>query len=208
MQHGLLVASSSDEVSPRLLLAKIDEEILFDQRTYYLGTNEYRDGTINPAGFVHLESFRLDEGFPNFTYRIGGIDGLLLEKRIWMAWKRNTTYIQYRVLRTHTPEGQLHKNNFSNGFDRNVRLNNGRSYQEHADGDQQSSHLHYYHLLHIVFITNINMVTMNGIFRYKRTRLKIFLLKLRNSIVAMLMTRLLVVRFEPGMMRNPIIFSR
>ena len=44
---GLLVASSSDEVSPRLLLAKIDEEILFDQRTYYLGTNEYRDGTFN-----------------------------------------------------------------------------------------------------------------------------------------------------------------
>ena len=137
MQHGLLVASSSDEVSPRLLLAKIDEEILFDQRTYYLGTNEYRDGTINPAGFVHLESFRLEEGFPNFTYRIGGIDGLLLEKRIWMARERNTTYIQYRVLRTHTPDGQLHKNNFSNGFDRNVRLNNGRSYQEHADGDQR-----------------------------------------------------------------------
>ena len=137
MQHGLLVASSSDEVSPRLLLAKIDEEILFDQRTYYLGTNEYRDGTINPAGFVHLESFRLEEGFPNFTYRIGGIDGLLLEKRIWMAWKRNTTYIQYRVLRTHTPDGHIHKNNFSNGFDRNIRLNNGRSYLEHADGDQR-----------------------------------------------------------------------
>jgi glycogen debranching enzyme len=137
MQHGLLVASSSDEVSPRLLLAKIDEEILFDQRTYYLGTNEYRDGTFNPAGFVHLEEFRLEEGFPNFTYRIGGIDGLLLEKRIWMARERNTTYIQYRVLRTHTPEGYLHKNHLSNGFDRNVHLHNSRSYQEHTGGDQR-----------------------------------------------------------------------
>jgi glycogen debranching enzyme len=137
MQHGLLVAPLHNEVSPRLLLAKIDEEILFDQRTYYLGTNEYRDGTINPAGFVHLETFRLEEGFPNFTYRIGGIDGLLLEKRIWMVRERNTTYIQYRVLRTHTPDGQLHKNNFSNGFDRNVRFMNGRSQPGHTDGDQR-----------------------------------------------------------------------
>jgi len=82
MQHGLLVASLREVPSPRLLLAKLDEEVLFDQRTYYLGTNEYRDGTLNPAGFVHLETFRLEEGFPIFTYRLGGIDGILLEKHI------------------------------------------------------------------------------------------------------------------------------
>ena len=138
MQHGLLVASSRDEASPRLLLAKIDEEILFDQRTYYLGTNEYRDGTMNPAGFVHLETFRLEEGFPIFTYRIGGIDGLLLEKRVWMDSERNTTYIQYRALRPQTPQGSIHKNNFSNGVDKNGRLHNVRSHQqEHTPGDQR-----------------------------------------------------------------------
>src|SRR6266513_1102785 len=142
MQHGLLVASSSDEVSPRLLLAKIDEEILFDQRTYYLGTNEYSDGIINPAGFVHLETFRLEEGFPNFTYRIGGIDGLLLEKRIWMVRERNSTYIQYRVLRSHTPEGHIHKNNFSNGDQRVLTLTllpfaAYRLYNEHQYGNNE-----------------------------------------------------------------------
>src|SRR5579864_7088000 len=100
MQHGLLVASAGDRALPRLMVAKIDEEVLFDQRTYYLGTNEYQDGTVKPAGFVHLETFRLDEGFPIFTYRLGGIDGILLEKRIWMPQGLNTTYIQYRVLRT------------------------------------------------------------------------------------------------------------
>ena len=99
-QHGLLVASLRDVSTPQLLLAKIDEEIVFDQRTYYLGTNEYRDGTLNPGGFVHLETFRLEEGFPVFTYRLGGIDGIMLEKRIWMAHGYNTTYIQYCVLRT------------------------------------------------------------------------------------------------------------
>lgn len=104
MQHGLLVAALPEEVVPQLLLAKIDEEVLFDQRTYYLGTNEYRDGTLNPAGFVHLESFRLEEGLPIFTYRLGGIDGVTLEKRIWMLQGQNTTCIQYRALRTSTPQ--------------------------------------------------------------------------------------------------------
>lgn len=99
MQHGLLVSSPREKEAPHLLLAKIDEEVLFDERTYYLGTNEYRDGTLNPSGFVHLESFSLEEGFPIFTYRIGGIDGILLEKRIWMPRGQNTTCIQYRVLR-------------------------------------------------------------------------------------------------------------
>src|SRR3989440_514365 len=100
MQHGLLVASAGDRALPHLLMAKIDEEVLFDQRTYDLGTNEYQDGTVKPAGFVHLETFRLEEGFPIFTYRLGGIDGVMLEKRIWMPRGYNTTCIQYRVLRT------------------------------------------------------------------------------------------------------------
>ncbi|HEY4033424.1 MAG TPA: amylo-alpha-1,6-glucosidase [Ktedonobacteraceae bacterium] len=104
MQHGLLVAMSPNAVTPQLLLAKIDEEIFFDQRTYYLGTNEYRDGTLSPAGFVHLEAFRLEEGIPTFTYRLGGIEGILLEKRIWMAQRYNTTYIQYRAICTTNTE--------------------------------------------------------------------------------------------------------
>ena len=58
MQHGLLVSSPLDAKTPQLLLAKIDEEIVFDQRTYYLGTNEYQDGTFNPSGYAHLETFR------------------------------------------------------------------------------------------------------------------------------------------------------
>jgi glycogen debranching enzyme len=102
LQQGLLVASPQEGASPQLLVAKIDEEIVFDQRTYYLGTNEYKDGTLNPAGFVHLETFRLEEGFPVFTYHLGGIDGIMLEKRIWMPQGLNTTYIQYRLLRTTT----------------------------------------------------------------------------------------------------------
>src|SRR5689334_8119482 len=96
-QHGLLVTTSPQTETPQLMLAKIDEEIHFDQRTYYLGTNEYRDGTFNPTGFVHLDSFRLEDGFPVFIYRLGGIDGLFLEKRIWMYQGQQTTFVQYRI---------------------------------------------------------------------------------------------------------------
>src|SRR5258708_9159142 len=104
MQQGLLVAALDEESVPQVLLAKLDEEVHFDQRTYYLGTNEYQDGTLNPAGFVHLEAFRMEEGFPIFTYRLGGANGIMLEKRIWMPQEQNTTCIQYRVLRTSAPQ--------------------------------------------------------------------------------------------------------
>ncbi|GHO93475.1 glycogen debranching protein [Reticulibacter mediterranei] len=109
LQHGLLVVAPPEVSTPQLLLAKIDEEVLFDERTYYLGTNEYRDGTLNPAGFVHLETFRLEEGFPVFTYHLGGLKGIMLEKRIWMPYGQNTTCIQYRVLRTANDEGFVYK---------------------------------------------------------------------------------------------------
>ncbi|GAC1576345.1 MAG: amylo-alpha-1,6-glucosidase [Ktedonobacteraceae bacterium] len=109
MEHGLLVACPQESTIPHLFLAKIDEEVVFDQRTYYLGTNEYRDGILNPSGFVHLETFRLEEGFPIFTYRLGGIDGIMLEKRIWMQQGRDTTYIQYRVIRTTTADETGHR---------------------------------------------------------------------------------------------------
>ena len=109
IQHGLLVATPPNAVTPQLLLAKIDEEVTFDQRIYYLGTNEYRDGTISPSGFVHLETFRLEAGFPIFTYRLGGIDGIVLEKRIWMVNGYNTTYIQYRVLTQQAPDKPIYK---------------------------------------------------------------------------------------------------
>lgn len=122
MQHGLLVAKPPDAITPQLLLAKIDEEVIFDQRSYHLGTNEYRDGTLNPAGFVHLETFRLEDGFPVFTYHLGGINGIMLEKRIWMEYGYNTTYIQYRVLRTASTEDN---SSLENNLSGPMRVNSG-----------------------------------------------------------------------------------
>jgi len=133
MQHGLLVASPLETAAPQLLLAKLDEEILFDQRIYYLGTNEYRDGTFNPSGFAHLETFRLEEGFPVFTYHLGGIDGIVLEKRIWMPQGYNTTYIQYRVLRTAPPSSAYERTRSVRGSS-----SNHTRYQGYVEATQRT----------------------------------------------------------------------
>jgi predicted glycogen debranching enzyme len=102
--HGLLVAALRPPVARTVMVAKVDEEIEYDQRTLYLGTNEYQDGTINPGGFVHLEQFTLEDGLPVWLYRIGGADGLMLEKRVWMEYGQQTTYIRYRLFRQPTDQ--------------------------------------------------------------------------------------------------------
>ncbi len=126
LEHGLLVASLPGTTTPQLLLAKIDEEILFDQRTYYLGTNEYPDGTLNPSGFVHLETFRLEEGLPVFTYHLGGVNGIILEKRIWMEQDHHITYIQYRAFRNAIHDPQAHRKS-------STSENGRRRYYEYAE---------------------------------------------------------------------------
>ncbi len=97
--HGLLVAALHPPVARTVLVAKVDEEIEYDQRTLYLGANEYQDGTINPGGFVHLEHFALEDGLPVWLYRIGGPAELMLEKRVWMEHGQQTTYVRYRLFR-------------------------------------------------------------------------------------------------------------
>src|SRR5579859_4503575 len=133
-QHGLLVASPPSVGIPQLLLAKLDEEVVFDQRTYHLGTNEYRDGTINPSGFVYLETFRLEAGFPVFTYHLGGIDGIMLEKRIWMPHDFNTTFIQYRVLRTSSAQRPIARRTGTTG----ALTNPSGRFQEEAQAARRS----------------------------------------------------------------------
>lgn len=127
LQHGLLVTVPPTGTSPHLLLAKIDEEVAFDQRAYYLGTNEYKDGTLNPAGFVHLETFSLDEGVPTWKYRLGGRNGCVLEKRIWMPWKRNTTCIQYRLLPSPTSDDNQSYRRASSGNSGSLNAHEGMS---------------------------------------------------------------------------------
>src|SRR5919202_2826994 len=72
----------------------------YDGRRYPLSAHEYRGGTIDPHGYRHVEAFRLEGMLPVWTFAFGDA---LLERRLWMAYGANTTYIRYRLVRGTRP---------------------------------------------------------------------------------------------------------
>ncbi len=98
--HGLLVAALRPPVERSVLVTKIDEEVeVAPERSqshiYKLGVNEYQDGTIDPQGYNYLELFALDGDIPIFIYQLNPY--ITLEKRVWMEYGQNTTYVQYEM---------------------------------------------------------------------------------------------------------------
>ena len=91
--HGLLVAAAKPPVGRMVLLSKIEETLIVDGRAYELSVNRY-PGVVHPQGHLYLKQFRLDP-FSVFVYEI---DGLQLEKSVFMVHGENTTVIQYELL--------------------------------------------------------------------------------------------------------------
>jgi predicted glycogen debranching enzyme len=98
--HGLLVASLKPPVARTLLLAKLAESVELDGQWVDLDANRWADGSVAPAGHMHLESFRLDETVPVWTWAIGATR---LEKRVWMEQGENTTFVEYRLAAAAAP---------------------------------------------------------------------------------------------------------
>jgi predicted glycogen debranching enzyme len=98
--HGLLVAALQPPLGRTLLLARLNETALLDGETFRLATGEYADGTVDPQGYRLIESFRLEGSVPVWTYNLA--DGLL-EKRVWMAHGKQTSYVRYSLLRARQP---------------------------------------------------------------------------------------------------------
>ncbi len=92
--HGLLVAALGQLTKRTVMLSRIDEEVVVEDRTFYLGANEFHDGTINPHGYIHLEECRVEDGIPSLRF---GLPGAGLMKTIWMEHGQNTTYLQYAL---------------------------------------------------------------------------------------------------------------
>ena len=98
--HGLLVAALQPPLGRTVLVAKVDEILAYDGAEYPLSTNRWRGGTVDPHGYLNLESFSLEETIP--VWRFAGADALL-EKRIWMTPGANTSYVRYQLLRAGGP---------------------------------------------------------------------------------------------------------
>ncbi|HZI46808.1 MAG TPA: glycogen debranching enzyme N-terminal domain-containing protein [Pyrinomonadaceae bacterium] len=90
--HGLLTAATKPPVGRFVLLSKLEETLVIDGHRYELAANEY-PGVIHPQGFNYQTGFRLDP-FPTFTYEI---DGLQIEKSVFMVQGENTTVVQYEL---------------------------------------------------------------------------------------------------------------
>lgn len=98
--HGLLVAALKPPLGRTLLLAKVDESVSYDGRSYPLHTNRWADGTIDPQGYQQIEHFGLEGSVPLWKFACADA---LLEKRVWMEQGANTTYIHYRLHRASRP---------------------------------------------------------------------------------------------------------
>ncbi|MEP6912166.1 MAG: glycogen debranching enzyme N-terminal domain-containing protein, partial [bacterium] len=90
--HGLLTAATKPPVGRIVMLSKLEETLVIDGRRYELSANQY-PGTVHPQGFQQQTGFRLDP-FPVFTYEV---DGLRLEKSVFMVQGQNTVVIRYEL---------------------------------------------------------------------------------------------------------------
>ena len=97
--HGLLMAALAPPVARTLLVAALDVTVHYGAEQFRLFTHEFADGTVTPYGYLQLESFHLDDGMPVWRYAIADA---LLEKRLIMTPGKNTTYVNFRVLRACT----------------------------------------------------------------------------------------------------------
>jgi glycogen debranching enzyme len=98
--HGFLMASLSPPVERTLLVAKIELSVCYLGVETDLSANEFAGGTISGQGFVHLESFAVQDGIPVWRYAVADA---LLEQRIFMAPETNTSYLRLELLRATGP---------------------------------------------------------------------------------------------------------
>jgi len=97
--HGLLVATLRPPVERFALLSKLEETLFFDGQPFDLSANRY-PGTVHPQGFRYLKQFRLDP-FPTFIYEVEGVE---IEKTVFMVHGENSTVVQYELKKNNHPE--------------------------------------------------------------------------------------------------------
>lgn len=97
--HGLLIAPLEPPLGRSLVFAKADATLEADGETWPLFSNRWPDNVIDPDGYLHIETFRLDGRMPVWQFAFGD---LKLEFRLWLEPGANTVYLAYRpVFPTH-----------------------------------------------------------------------------------------------------------
>jgi predicted glycogen debranching enzyme len=91
--HSLLTAATRPPLGRINTVAKLQETLIVDGQKFELSANRY-NGAVDPHGYEFIESFRLDP-FPVWTYTV---DGLELERKVFMVNDSNTTVCRWRLL--------------------------------------------------------------------------------------------------------------
>ncbi len=92
--HGLLTTTLEGMADRYVLLSKMEEDLIINDQRFYLSTNQY-DEVFHPPGYQYLIKFALDP-FPTFTYQV---QGLTLQKIVFMVHGQNTVVVQYKILK-------------------------------------------------------------------------------------------------------------
>src|SRR3954469_23406092 len=93
--HGLLVAALPAPLGRIMMLNHLSERLeLPDKTRVELGAIDRADRSLELPGAQHLVDFALDAGLPVWRWRAGPF---VVEKRVWMAHRANTTYVRYRL---------------------------------------------------------------------------------------------------------------
>jgi predicted glycogen debranching enzyme len=86
--HGILVAALPNPLGRTLMLGHLDETIT--------GATGVRITMSDAAAAARvIREFRLEAGLPVWEL---ACDGIVVEKRIWMAHGQNTTFVQYKLI--------------------------------------------------------------------------------------------------------------
>ena len=91
--HGLLTAATRPPLGRIRTVSKFEETLFVDGKPFELSANQY-PGSVYPDGFQYVDEFRLDP-FPVWRYEINGV---VLERKIFMAFGSNTTVSRWIVV--------------------------------------------------------------------------------------------------------------
>jgi len=94
--HGLLIAALPAPLGRIVMLSHVAEQARWpDGRRIEIGGRERSGETSDAHGTGYLVEFRLEGGLPIWRY---DIEGVILEKRLFMSHMQNTVFVLYEIL--------------------------------------------------------------------------------------------------------------
>ena len=91
--QGILVAAVKAPNVRITMVHRLSETLRLDDRDEYLSTQTFADGRAPEDGFRNLSSFTF-ETTPLWRY---DVDGVRVERRLCMAWEKNTAAVLYTI---------------------------------------------------------------------------------------------------------------